>query len=168
MRPRNSRLGVWIISLAAACGAIAWPGETAQAQSITAPGAQSTTHAGTDANQVFPEVTWQLTSGGSSFLGCTAQWSCGPFTHTGDASFKADTRLDIRIISSSGSANWTALVPSDQTNFGGGDQTVSVTAQSTAKGNGQVGLTVTFVDTDFSRLAAGSYTATVTGTISAN
>ena len=41
-------------------------------------------------------------------------------------------------------------------------------ARSVAKGNGSVGLTVTFLDNDFSKLGAGNYTITVTGTITAN
>lgn len=136
-------------------------------QSITAPAAQSITHDGTDAPQAFSEVVWQLTSG-SDAAGYTAQWSCGPFQHGLKTSLKADTKLQIRVLSSGGLANWTATVPSDQTDYAGGDQSATVAAQSLATGDGQVGLTVTFVDNDFSQLGAGNYTITVTGTITAN
>lgn len=142
-------------------------GGTACAQSIIAPAAQGFTHDTTDSDQPFSEVTWQLVSG-ADVDGYVTQLSCGPFVHATAGSFKADSKLVIRILSSSGSANWTVTAANDQTDYGTGDETAVVSAQSSAVGDGEVGLTVTFLDSDFSRLAAGVYNMTVTGTITAN
>ena len=136
-------------------------------QSITAPPAQSLTHNTADAPQAFSEVAWELASGLDS-AGYTAQWTCGPFEHSVKGSLKADTKLEIRVLASGGSASWTAIVPTDQTDFASGDETAVVAAESSAAGDAQVGLTVTFVNDDFSQLGAGDYTVTITGTITAN
>lgn len=154
-------------SLVVSCAAFFMSGAPALAQSIEAPPAQSLTHDRSDAPQVFPEVVWQLYSGIDSG-GYTAQWTCEPFSHSTQNTLKADAKLAIRVVASDGSANWTATVPSDQTAYATGDQSAAVAAQSVAVGDGQVGLTVTFVDNDYSRLAAGDYTITVVGTITAN
>lgn len=140
---------------------------SAYGQSITAPAQQAITHDGTDTSQVFSEVVWQLNSGLDAG-GYTTQLSCGPFVHSGAGTFKVDSKLALRILVSEGSAKWTVTVPNDQTNFSATDETAVVAAQSSAVGDGQVGLTVTFLDSDFSLLAAGNYTLTVTGTITAN
>lgn len=167
-RPCGNRMWpAWGLGLLAAWGGLIGPGKAVLAQSITAPAAQSVTHNRSDAPQVFSEVAWQLISGVNP-LGYTVQWSCGPFQHAARESLKADCKLQIRVLASGGLANWTVTVPNDQTNHTAGDQTAAVVAQSTAEGNGEVGLTVTFLDNDFSKLGAGSYTLTVTGTITAN
>ena len=140
---------------------------TASGQSITAPAHQSVTHSGNDAPQVFSEAVWDLMSGLDAG-GYTAQWSCSPFVHSVNASLKVDSRLAIRVVASEGSANWTAIVGSDQTDYAAADDTAVVAAQSFSVGSGQVGLTVTFLNSDFSILGAGDYTMTVTGTITAN
>ena len=140
---------------------------TVLGQSIAGPVDQSITHDATDSDQPFSEVSWQLTSG-ADIDGYTTQYSCGPFIHTTEGSFKADSKLVIRILSSSGPANWTVIAANDQTDHGMGDNTAEVTASSSDVGDGEVGLTVTFLDSDFSLLAAGDYSMTVTGTITAN
>lgn len=167
LRRRRHWLAAGVFGLIAALAMLLAPDEAVHAQSISAPGTQTITHSGADAQQVFSEVAWDLISGADA-LGYTAQWNCGPFQHTGDATFKSDCKLQIRILASGGSANWAVAIASDQTNIGGGDLTAVVAAQSSAVGDGQVGLIVTFVDTDFSKLAGGSYSMTVTGTITAN
>jgi hypothetical protein len=164
---RKSRApAAFVIGWIAAWGALIGPGK-ALCQSIAAPAPQTIAHNGGDAPQLFSEVAWQLTSGLDA-LGYTAQWNCGPFQHTGRATLKADCKLDVRVLASGGSANWSITAPSDQTNYFGGDQTAVVAAQSFAVGDGEIGLTVTFLNNDFSRLGAGNYTVTVTGTIAAN
>lgn len=167
-RPRGSRRSApWGLALLVAVGAFIGRGEAAFGQLIVAPAAQSVTHNGTDGPQAFPEVAWQLHSGLDP-LGYTVQWSSSPFQHTSRESLKADCKLQIRILASAGSANWTIASPSDQTDYAGGDQSAVVAAQSVAEGDGEVGLTVTFLDGDFSKLGAGSYMLTVTGTITSN
>lgn len=155
------------IGLAVCCAVLLAPRVPALAQLIEAPPAESLVHDRGDAPQVFPEVVWQLYTGIDSG-GYTAQWTCEPFTHTSKGTLKADAKLAIRVIGSDGFADWTATVPSDQTAYASGDNTAAVAAQSVAVGDGQVGLTVTFLNDDYSTLAAGSYTVTVVGTITAN
>ena len=141
--------------------------DRAAAQSITPPAAQSQNHDGSDAPQVFAEAVWSVNNP-SIATGATAQLSSGPFVNASRSSLKSDCQLSLRIVSSSGMAGWTAIAPLDQTSFGGGDETAVVVANSTKKGNGQLGLTVTFINSDYSILGAGQYLATVTGTIVAN
>lgn len=140
---------------------------TASAQSITAPAHQSITHSGTDAPQAFSEAVWDLISGLDTG-GYTAQWSCSPFVHSVNPNLNVDSMLAIRVVASEGSANWTAIVSTDHTDYAAADETAVVAAQSFSVGSGQVGLTVTFFNNDFSILGAGNYTMTVTGTITAN
>lgn len=162
------RPAVFHIGLTASCAVLFLASDTpALAQSIVAPPAESLTHNRNDASQVFPEVVWQLYSGVDSG-GYTVQWSCGPFVHSVQGALKADARLAIRVVASDGFADWRTTVPNDQTSYAGGDETAAAAAQSVAVGDGQVGLTVTFLNDDYSRLAAGSYTTTVVGTITAN
>ena len=152
----------------AACGAVVLgAGGSACAQSMTVPGQQSLVHDRANTPQVFPEVIWQLHSSIDSG-GYTTQWQCGPFVHSVHGALRADAKLAIRVVASEGFADWAATVPSDQTALGSGDETAAVAAQSIAIGDGHVGLTVSFLNDDYSRLAAGNYTVTVVGTITAN
>lgn len=153
----------WIVAWVTVAGSFA----TALGQSITAPAQQSITHNNADAPQPFSEVVWNLISG-SDAAGYITEWSCGPFVHSANANLKADSELSVRVLSSQGPANWTVSVANDHTDFAAGKQTASVVAQSFAVGDGQAGLNVTFVNSDFSQLGAGDYTMTITGTIIAN
>lgn len=157
----------YCIGFAASCAVFLASGAPAFAQSIGVPPAESLVHNRGNAPQVFPEVVWQLYTGIDSG-GYTAQWTCEPFIHASKSTLKADAKLAIRVIGSDGFADWRATVPSDQTAYASGDQTAAVAAQSVAVGDGQVGLTVTFLNDNYSTLAAGSYTVTVVGTITAN
>lgn len=133
---------------------------------ITAPAGQSQNHNGSDANQSFTQSTWTLSS--TEALGATLTLSAGPFTHSTVSTIKRDTRLDLAVLSSQGAALWAATVPTSQTNIALNVNTATVAAKSSSLGGGTVGLTVTFMDTDYSTLAAGNYTLTVTGTIVPN
>ena len=135
------------------------------AVSISAPGAQSLTHSGADAPQAFPRQAWSLTS--SEALGATVTLSGGQFVHASNSALKGNTKLDLVVLSSQGTAGWTAIVPTDQTVLPL-HPTASVTARSTLSGNGSVGLTVTFQESDYSILGTGNYNLTITGTIQGN
>ena len=153
--------------LAAACALLLAWSPSACAQVMEAPPAESLVHNGADSPQAFPEVVWQLYTGIDSG-GYTAQWTCEPFVHSTKSTLKVDARLAIRVIGSDGFANWTAALPGDQTDYASGDSNAAVAAESFAVGDGQVGLTVTFLSNDYSTLAAGDYSTTVVGTITAN
>ena len=152
----------WIVAWVTMAGSTA----TALGQSVTAPAQQSITHNGADAPQQFSEVVWNLITG-PDVAGYITEWSCGPFVHSVNANLKADSELRVRVLSSEGQANWTTIVASDQTDYAAGNQTASVVLQSSSVGDGQAGLTVTFLNSDFSKLGAGDYTITVAGTITA-
>ena len=135
--------------------------------SIVAPVPGVLVHDTSDNDQVFPVQNWithtsGLTGANVTFVAQT------PFTNALDASFQRDAKLDLAITSSDDTANWAVTIPSDQTNYLSSSDTATVSATSSGPGIGQLGLTVTFVETGYSSLAAGAYTMTVAGTIAAN
>lgn len=125
-------------------------------------------HDGTDANQAFAAQSWAVASNDPD--GATATFSSGVFQHTSAAAYKADCQLQLAVGSSEASAAWDVAVASDQTDYANGVPvtSASVVAASIGAGNASLDLTVVFVQSDYSILAAGTYQATVTGTILAN
>jgi hypothetical protein len=136
---------------------------------ITAPSAASVTHDATDANQVFSSQSWTIAcndpQGGSLTFAVSS-----PFTHTTVGTYKADTKLVLAISSSESAASWSLGTSTDQTDYSNAtpDNAATVSASSTGAGNAVFGLTVTFVQADYSILANGAYSVTVTGTLTAN
>jgi hypothetical protein len=164
---RRRRLGRWMWPAGLACFA-AVGGAALGAVSITPPSGQTLAHNTADAPQVFPEQTWTLGASLTELLGATVNLTAGPFTHTAQSSLKANTKLDLRVLSAAPLSGWATTVASDQTNIAMGKNTATVSARSTSTGGGSVGLRVTFQNSDFSTLGAGSYSVTVTGTITSN
>ncbi len=166
--------------LALAFGLLARPAEAAidtqdytvtvsSTLTITAPAAALITHDGGDANQAFTSQDWTIAC--NDPLGSTVQFGVSaPFTHTTDASYQADVKLDLALGTVDGAANWTVGTATDTTDHANAtpDPAAMVSASSTAAGDATLSLTVTFVQSDFSVLAAGDYAVTVTGTITAN
>ena len=136
--------------------------------SITAPSALVVlTHDETDNDQAFPGQLWDVRA--NSILGATVTFSTNqPFVHTADWTFVRNARLDLAISSSSGPANWTVVVASDQTNYTAWDGIATVQAVSNRPGRATFDLAVTFITTQWDTLAAGDYETVVTGTIAAN
>ena len=136
---------------------------------ISAPVAATITHDGTDANQAFTSQSWTVEcndpDGGSVTLAVSA-----PFVHGTNTTYKADAKLALAISSSDSEASWSVTTAADQTDYANAtpDTDAQVVASSTAAGNVTFGLTVTFVQSDHSVLAAGTYSTTVTGTLTAN
>lgn len=136
--------------------------------SITAPANQTidTTTDQTDGNKVFtpsgPTDHWSVTCNSSN--GATVDLTAlSPFIN---GTSQRDARLDLAI--GSGGPNWGVSVATDVTDYGGGTNTATVQATSTAPGDGGLALTVTFVNTTYADLTEGDYVMTVRGTISAN
>ena len=134
---------------------------------LIAPPAAAITHDTSDNDQVFPVQNWIAQTTGLTGANVTLE-AQGPFVNVLDANFQRDIRMDLAITSTDPLANWTVTSPTDQTAYASGVQTATVAAQSSGAGLGQLGLTVTFVETDFSSLGAGAYVTTVEGTITAN
>ena len=135
--------------------------------SLIAPPAAAIVHDNSDNNQVFPVQNWIAHTSGLTGATVTLE-AQGPFVNALDSNFQRDIRMDLAITSTDPLANWVVTSASDQTDYSGNVQTATVAAQSSGAGLGQLGLTVTFVETDYSSLAAGAYLTTVAGTITSN
>ena len=174
---RKMLMGALCLSAALACQSRAFAQTTASQQfnvvvpsvlSITAPAAVSINHNQTDANQVFPAQSWVAQCNNS--LGAVLNMSTATaFRNTvGATTYKRNAQLALALASSDAGSGWSVTTASDATNYAGADEVATVSARSTAPGDASFNLTVTFLDTDFSVLAAGTYTTVVTGTITAN
>jgi hypothetical protein len=124
-------------------------------------------HNGLSEPQAFPEVKWVIINP-QGRQGAVVEMSCAAFANTLDAGFRADTRLDLRVIRSNQDADWVVVEPSDQTDVAQGHDTAHTVAMSTERGNGQLGIVVTFLNHDFSQLTTGDYETVLVGTITEN
>jgi hypothetical protein len=79
-----------------------------------------------------------------------------------------DTRLDLRVIQSVDRADWTVATQTDQSDMAQGEEFAHTFAVSRDRGNGQLGIVVTFVNFDFTQLTTGEYETTLVGTITEN
>jgi hypothetical protein len=131
--------------------------------SITAPADVSINHNLADVDQPFAQQTWNVYT--SNALGAGVVLDMGRFINTSNASFFREGQLDLAVLSSDATATWVVGTASDDTS---GSGTASVDGSSTGPGSGQLGVSVTFLETDASTLASGDYVATVTGTITNN
>lgn len=161
------RGGDWRLTLAGAALTTLIVASARAQLSVSAPSDSSIQHNMQNGDQTFSEATWTLVNQ-EGLDGATVQWSCGPFVHTSDATVKADALLELRMLASEPGSGWSVISAQDGTNVSGGDQTATVEAGSQDLGDAEAGLTVTFVNGNFSTLAAGTYAVTVTATISAN
>lgn len=135
--------------------------------SITAPADVAITHDETDADQAFPAQQWTVK--GNVLAGVSVSFSTGTaFTHTTDASFKRDAKLDLSVASNNGPGSWTVSQASDQTDYDNSDEVATVQAASDGVGRATFDLAVSFITEEFGTFAAGDYDTTVTGTVTAN
>lgn len=133
--------------------------------SLHSPGDVVISHNQTNSDQVFPEQPW--TAYTSSMAGATVDFTIGKFIHEDFGFFRRNAIINLRVISFSGSSNWTTTVANDQTTgYFFGSQAATVSAESFAAGEGILGITVAFDEFNANFLAAGRYNATVVGTIS--
>lgn len=131
--------------------------------SITAPADVLINHNLTDNNQVFAEQPWNVFT--SNPTGAAVTLDMGRFVLDTDSTFFRDASMALAMLSTDSTANWAVTTAAGTT---AGSGTASVAAGSTGPGSGQLGLTVTFIESDASTLAAGNYVATVVGTITNN
>lgn len=138
---------------------------------VTPPAASvSITHGQTDVNQVFAAQRWTVAQNGSAGAAITFATN-QPFTHATATSFKRNAKLDLALFSSDTGSGWSVTTATAQSNFAATPtpvNTATVAASATAPGDAAFDLTVTFIETDFSRLASGSYSTTVTATLTSN
>ncbi|QEG21458.1 hypothetical protein [Mariniblastus fucicola] len=132
--------------------------------SLHSPGDVLISHDLTDNNQVFPEQPWVAYT--SNMNGASVDFTIGKFIHEDYTFFRRNSIINLRVIDSSPSANWTATVPNGQTSgYFFGNQTATVSAESDGSGEGILGITVSFDEFYYRFLASGRYNATVVGTI---
>jgi hypothetical protein len=133
--------------------------------SINAPitGGATIAHDTTNTNQSFPSQTWNAISNSSA--GATLAFVITPFAN---GSTQRNARLTGVVGSADVGSGWAMTTPTATTNYSSTTPNATVSAASTAPGNATFGLGVTFLDTSYSTLPAGSFVATVTGTITAN
>lgn len=127
----------------------------------------SIVHDQTDNDQVFPPQPW-LVRGTWPFGVTVTLATSQAFTHTTATTLKRDARLDLRIVSTQGFAQWRVDAPTDRTQYASGDERAVVQASSNFIGRAELALTVTFLTVQFADVAAGDYELTVVGTATAN
>lgn len=138
--------------------------------SITAPASVSLNHDQTDANQVFPVQQWVAACNNALGANITFSTTTCFRNVVGTTTYKRNVRLALAIATSDAGSGWGVTVANDVTNYAATtpDEAAAVSANSTAPGAATFNLTATFLDTDFSALAAGTYSTVVTGLITAN
>ncbi|MCA9055594.1 MAG: hypothetical protein KDA75_17255 [Planctomycetaceae bacterium] len=121
-------------------------------------------HDGTDSNQTFANQVWSAACNNAA--GAALSFVITPFAN---GTNKRNATLAASVASSDTGSGWavsgastattdhTAATPNGTVNFG-----------SNASGDATFNIGVTFIDSNYSLLPAGSYVATVTGTIQAN
>lgn len=133
--------------------------------SINAPitGGATIAHDTTDTNQVFPTQTWTAICNNGP--GASLAFVITPFVN---GTTKRNATLSAAVTSSGAGSGWAMTTASATTNYTLPSPNATVSAASTGPGNATFGLNVTFIDTNYSVLPAGSFVSTVTGTITAN
>lgn len=158
---------LWLIAISL-FGAVVGP--AVAKMRLTAPAAGSAVHPGTDDALVFspnPGDPWIADSDASK--GVTVDFVASqPFTHTVDPTYRRDVQLDLVIASAAGGAAWVVTTASDSTDYNASVNTATVSAASLSGGKAEFDLTVTLDTQSFSTMAAGEYTTTITGTLTAN
>jgi len=134
--------------------------------SITAPPDISINHDQSDANQVFPAQGWLAKS--NNGIGATVSFSTATeFRATvGATTYSRNAQMNLGVGSAEAGSGWATVVSSATATSAAPVATVS--AASSAPGDGTLNLTMTFVDSDFSLLPAATFSTTVTATITAN
>lgn len=135
--------------------------------SITAPSDILITHDQTDNNQAFPAQSWLVK--GNTLAGVSVTFATNQaFTHTANAAFKRNAKLDLALGTTAGPATWNVTTATDTTNYAGNDGVAQVAATSNGVGRANFNLSVTFITDLFDTFASGDYETTVTGTVTAN
>ena len=112
---------------------------------------------------IFPEQGWKLTAP-SHFGPTIAVWTIEPFRNVADPQSQVDAALNLSIGNRGKPGSWQIIVPQDRTHFSSGRTAAHVVAGSQG-GNGDAGITVSFLGHEQPFVADGEYEATVVGTI---
>lgn len=146
------------------CVTVATRTVAAPPPSIQAAGkAQSTYAVDTTQPIVFPEQSWRIVA--PNILGPTvAVFSTAPFHNVKDPSSQVDAQLNLRALSRGLVNGWVVLAPQARTVTASGTTTASVAAASVG-GNGEMGVTVSFLCHERPFLTDGVYETTIVGTI---
>ncbi len=112
---------------------------------------------------IFPEQGWKLTAP-NPFGPTIAVWTIEPFRNVADPQIQVDAGLNLTMGKRGKEGNWQVLMPQDRTYFTGGRTAAQVVAGSQG-GNGEAGITVSFLCHEQPFVADGEYEATVVGTI---
>ncbi len=124
---------------------------------------QSLTVVDTSQPLIFPEQGWKLTAP-NPFGPTIAVWTIEPFRNISDPQIQVDAALNLTIGKRGKDGNWQVLMPQDRTHFPSGRIAAHVVAGSQG-GNGEAGITVSFLCHEQPFVADGEYEATVVGTI---
>jgi hypothetical protein len=134
--------------------------------SIAAPAAVQITHDQSNNPQAFPAQSWVVK--GNVRNGVTVEFSTGSaFVHTQDPTYKRNAKLDLAVGTTQGPASWSLVTASSTTNYTNNTNAL-VKASSNKPGRANLDLTVTFLTENYDEFAAGDYTTTITGTVTAN
>ncbi len=134
---------------------------------ITAPSAQTITHDETDDPQAFTAQSWLVE--GNAINGVSVTFATATaFQNTTDISIERNVQLDLALGSVAGPATWSIDTATDTTDYSTSDGIAQVAASSDGAGTANLLVTVTFITETFGLFAAGDYTTTVTGTVTAN
>lgn len=143
--------------------------EVASALTLTAPEDAVIAHNENDANQAFEPSSWGVTCNNAA--GATVNFTTDAVFQNGAT--ERDLTMTVSVISTddvSGTPVWTATpaLTTFSSDYANSSVAGQVQAASTGAGNATLGLSMIFVDNDYSLLPSGNYTVTVTGTITAN
>jgi hypothetical protein len=117
--------------------------------------------------QSFPAQHWEVS--GSSRGGVTAVFSTDQaFTNEADSTHKRDAAIQLRIAETSGSAVWRLDAPISQTDYAHGNERAVVQASSDSAGQAMFDLNVSFISGNDATLQDGSYSLTVTATVTSH
>ena len=144
--------------------------EVASSLTISAPGDLTIPHDTTDSNQGFGVSDWTVTCNNGA--GATVDFTTTAVFENG--AVERDLTMEVSIVSTDttalGANVWsvTPALTSYTSDYASADRNGQVQATSAGPGNATLGLSMTFVDNDYSLLPSGNYTVQVTGTITAN
>jgi hypothetical protein len=134
---------------------------------VTAPRAAVLAHDLTSDPQVFPPQTWSVSSnvpGGVSVLFSTDR----AFTSDADPSLRRDAVVELDVSASEGPGEWTILLSGSRTDYAAGEERALARAESRGAGRADLTLGVQFLGQPADELPPGTYSLTVTATVTAN
>jgi hypothetical protein len=134
---------------------------------VTAPRAAVLAHDLTSDPQVFPPQTWNVSSnvpGGVSVLFSTDH----AFTSDADSSLRRDAVVELAVSASEGPGEWTILLSGSRTDYAAGQEQALARAESRGAGRADLTLGVQFLGQPVDELPPGTFSLTVTATVTSH